>query len=245
MGAGPMSQLPPPPGFVLEEPPQAGGLPPPPGFVLEEAAPTPTPQAQGAPAATAAPPRGMLGSITDFLFPGGAEGIGGQFHAMAEANKPLVEAAKARQPLPMEGVGQRAAHSPLMMSISPSNIGGALTPKPLSRGQQLLDKFNKLNVTPRLAAVSQGKTAALAQKTVEMTPGVGDLASSRAKTTVRETGEAADRIAKGYGQAKSTRAAGHGLRAGVQNWATDTFPKRGNELYEKYWSTSRTAKPWP
>jgi len=83
-----------------------------------------------------------------------------------------------------------------------------------------VNAFDRAGVTPTLAATG-GPQAASAAKFAAEDPVVGGVPQRRLQTSITETGQAADRVAAGYGSPSSPQAAGQAVQGGARRFAQD------------------------
>lgn len=126
-----------------------------------------------------------------------------------------------------EGVLPSAGRVLGIGALAPSNIGLTAAAGAPSRAQALLKDFADVGVDPTLPAVSQSRTAQIAQNTLRETPGAAGAVENRAKQAVAQTGEAAERLAGDYGAATNEKQAGDIIQEAVQNFANKARPKTG------------------
>lgn len=77
---------------------------------------------------------------------------------------------------------------------------------------RLVQSFRNLRIEPRAGAVSGSRTVASLEHALDSSPLAADVMKDSAERVLRETSEAADRVAQGFGRARSAQGAGEVIR---------------------------------
>jgi len=130
----------------------------------------------------------------------------------------------------------------------------------LSPSQQLMQAFEKLDVTPSMPAVGQGIGSRLTANIVSKLPFFGGPVAHAAQEAVQDTGNAADRLATQMGPAITAEApaaqAGDVIQSGISNFANapapagmtqsqiiaaptraSSFKDKAAALYDRFWQS--------
>lgn len=112
----------------------------------------------------------------------------------------------------------------------------AAVPKPNAL-TEAVRAFDRAGVNPSLAAV-KGEGGASVAKAVAENPVAGVRARAALNRSIAQTGEAADRIAQGYGAPRGAQIAGENVKSGVRDFARSdsnptSFKGRSQTLYDR------------
>ncbi len=104
------------------------------------------------------------------------------------------------------------------------NFPSAVTAATPNAAQNLLQDFERVDVTPNLPAIGQGRTSALVSNIANTLPVAGPEVRAATGATMGDTAAAAERAASNYGAATGPIDAGEVIQKGITNFAKGTAP---------------------